>query len=528
MALRGSTRMLFLASWALGGCSAHHPGTPDGGYEDAERTIDALPSLDAAHAADALASLDSERAAADTLLSSDVGAPPPGFERVDPTVLRVCLPIAEHTCREAIECGCDDGPGIPIDLDVCLRHQLTYCSLFLDLERAAVGAGRARIDDGAFAECLRGAVERSPACRALDMGPGLSLCPPFVILHAELGAPCEGVGLACAGGEGRCDPTGTCSVAPEHGEGCRRGDATNTCATGSICLDGLCRRIEVTVGAPCERDDGEPPLLGVCLGPLTCIENVCAPRRGLGEPCPTSDACAVGLVCGPVGRCVAEPEDPEDCSVAGGCGRGDVCLLSTTCVDFSMSAVGSPCIGGRCGRGQYCDALDTCQALVALGATCDQDGMCASGLCGEEGCVVPPGEGQPCEGTCSPGLHCPSVSAGVSRCAPLGGVGTSCIDSSGCLPDTYCEGGLCVPVLALGDACSHAAEGSCGTNASCSAPYISDEAICRRWGSSPGDPCLVGCDSSRELLARSAGRPRFGPQICGEMSRHYYVRGPWW
>ncbi len=232
------------------------------------------------------------------------------------------------------------------------------------------------------------------------------------------------------------------------------------------------------------------------------------PMAGIGESCYDKD-CVASAVCvesseqGVCDVCVTTPGLNGDCSVS----------------DY------------ECQEGYYCaETGGTCQALLALGATCEYDGQCLSNWCdeatlkcttaltlgaactstdkcaGEMGCV-----GNTCKSMVGTGASCASLPCATGAvcvsgtcqatavCGNTIAVGSPCVSSAGCVTSAYCDydtercttrkaagaecsesdecqsgmecvydgtGYVCMAPLQLGDACG-AGNGFCDENLRC-------------------------------------------------------------
>lgn len=208
----------------------------------------------------------------------------------------------------------------------------------------------------------------------------------------------------CAG-DAYCDlgamPSCPGSCAPLQAEGmpCNRND-DDQCDDGLVCFRGSCEKL----GA---NGDDCSDTLPRCSPGLVCVGGECTSVpvyyfRKLDEACTIGvELCEPGLVCesamGTMGVCkrtVAEDapckrSDPNQCpldqycdatapGMAGTCrdrpGEGVACLVNRAqnCADAHV------CIDG------------TCRALLQVGAVCEEDAQCYSGLCGDDAkCAAP-------------------------------------------------------------------------------------------------------------------------------------------
>lgn len=116
--------------------------------------------------------------------------------------------------------------------------------------------------------------------------------------------------------------------------------------------------------------------------------------------------------------------------------------------------------------GQFAAIEATCaravQGAVADGGACDDDGVCASGWCGEpsddggRACKPVPALGEPCGARCGAGAVCQPTGSGEPVCL------ATFADGAACQVDGQCTGGRCAGAIpAAGTA------GVCATDPLC-------------------------------------------------------------
>ena len=249
------------------------------------------------------------------------------------------------------------------------------------------------------------------------------------------------------------------------------------CDTGADCASGDCIDFAGTrtCGEPCDFTE---PSAG-CPDRFTCRSVSCGVGscvRGLtgivpnGAACGADEECASGLCADlSAGRVCAHPCDPAGaaceigaCEVTGdGCGGcGGVPEpkgLGAPCVDAGECAsgicvgvrdddrrCGERCDGAACGAGWLCEgSLCYPEGDGTLGAPCNADGDCLSGLCDADGyCTVN------ClrlwsESTCPDDFYCAEWGAGDPVCVPNPGArsfGRSCERGDQCQSGSCADG----------------------------------------------------------------------------------------
>lgn len=197
---------------------------------------------------------------------------------------------------------------------------------------------------------------------------------------------------------------GTCTQRVALGDSCADGQA---CETGAYCEDERCVAA-LANGEPCERGSQcqSALCLGECIDP-TQIFLTGAPLTtdgdALGEACDASrNPCVLDWTLACVnGRCVRKPDEGdacddsfEDCRIGQGCDAG-------RCVTVPCLAEPSGFCGGptRCPSGWYCGTEQHCIRLPGPGESCEELGVCGTGLvCLDKQCIAPPSlpNGTPC------------------------------------------------------------------------------------------------------------------------------------
>ncbi len=300
----------------------------------------------------------------------------------------------------------------------------------------------------------------------------------------------------CEGGF--CDPDlHECSAGRADDEGC---------SDDSWCLSHYCHHYSQFDGR-CARDGKAGDACTVpadCLEPLTCIDDVCAPRGELGATCGADDHCKIGVCdmqdqrCGIrngaacdvepyIGLCRSGWCDNETYICRAKVATGEDCSFSQVCEigwcdSFDLRcgiAAGHNCrfMTQYCREG-YCDS-DTglCTVPLSNGSACTLDSACASGFCARDSmtCAVdarPLADGEACTSnsdcasqTCSNTCYTPcsdvdECEAGEycdwqsQRCQPLLGDGSSCESDEDC-ESGYCNSeDVCMDKPSIGEPCS--------------------------------------------------------------------------
>ncbi|MEI8257845.1 MAG: hypothetical protein WCJ30_19390 [Deltaproteobacteria bacterium] len=151
------------------------------------------------------------------------------------------------------------------------------------------------------------------------------------------------------------------------------------CATGAVCLNGLCR----TSTTPVCNTDAE------CTGGNVCLEHVCTARTntcqfsnqcGAGRVCVNSEcrlacaavSCPTGQMCSTDGYCVAAPS--TTCTTDVQCGAGQHCL-NGSCFQACVPSTTNPCGSAEL----YCSDDGVCVPDTRPRPFCTSDAGCAAG-----------------------------------------------------------------------------------------------------------------------------------------------------
>ena len=116
---------------------------------------------------------------------------------------------------------------------------------------------------------------------------------------------------------------------------------------------------------------------------------------------------------------------------------------------------------GQCAPGLACNhgpygGNGTCGPKVAVGGRCELDADCVDNTWCHNQCTAFTPVGTNCQYVVECG---PTASCATGVCEALGGTGSPCTDSSGCLPTHYCspDTSVCTTRIAIGGACPAAA-----------------------------------------------------------------------
>jgi hypothetical protein len=169
-----------------------------------------------------------------------------------------------------------------------------------------------------------------------------------------------------------------------------------------------------------------------------------------GEPCVADEQCPSGSVCyvseSATNQCGATcVPAQQQCNTDTDCSASDVCdMANHTCAPAAPppGASGQPCgQDNLCESGLAClmegDGGTVCGTLSATaGGPCSVDGLCGGTdlYCNANNvCAATPGNGQPCNGSCSSGLICvPSTNLQSGTCLMGATIGQPCSSQFQC------------------------------------------------------------------------------------------------
>jgi|CXWL01.1.fsa_nt_gi hypothetical protein len=253
--------------------------------------------------------------------------------------------------------------------------------------------------------CVEGLCNFDSFCRYSQVPQGCPVCVKYAAVGEMcvlMGGspdyrPCDPTQGYC--NNGQCSPKKDLNFTCTANEQCALGVCRNgmcgqplplgsPCAAGDVCagrfrlcFNGICSDRHVP-GATCDRDQH-------CLPTDECDNGVChrfavCSKRQAGELCSVPGQCADGYYCGPSTgglHCLPVVAPGGSCiSSAEACGPNGFCQIQTTQCAGRVPVDGG-CPGTGCVQGAYCNSQKACQALKAIGATCEQFWECESQLC---------------------------------------------------------------------------------------------------------------------------------------------------
>jgi hypothetical protein len=385
----------------------------------------------------------------------------------------------------------------------------------------SAAAGRVSYDRSVAEQCIA-AFDAASRCDESMFGNVFSLCALATQGTVPPGGACytesRGFVSECAGG-GACDSSATCPgvcVVP--------GQVGQPCASiYPYCDSGLSCEPNVSGPSTCKALGGYNYTLGqydpcgtIYDPPCDSSYYYCNTTTLRCAYAPSSDGASCNLTGGTCAsaynvHCVYDSAAPTpgwycrppgalnaNCSDGRGCVAGTYCRYESgisycRAVPSGLQPVGGDCYRNGdldCQAGLFCRYWtdDTCQAPVAVGATCTHAQECGSpaitcaiaptGTSGGSGtCVAMKGLGSTCRAgyeECQQGLWCEAVSVGSTGvCRGFSGVGGKCnsvytvlttgYEYAECAPGIFCNAGTCAAYLAAGVACS--------SDTQCGAPY---------------------------------------------------------
>lgn len=201
------------------------------------------------------------------------------------------------------------------------------------------------------------------------------------------------------------------------------------------------------------------------------------------------------------------------------CTEGTVCrgaACPRTCQ--ALGAVGDTCQNdGDCRPLLYCKrtvqvtGAGTCTSFGAINNVCGPEEPCGAGLvCAGNKCVAPPTAGSPCAtgGICDDTSWC-QFGADGGTCSTKEGSGAPCTDDVQCMPGHLCQPGSggaaaeCTPrvIGALPSVCSD--RQTCPPGTTCVGATATTLGYCEQ-PLTPGAPCIASDDCRKDLACASA------------------------
>lgn len=339
--------------------------------------------------------------------------------------LLLALPFAVVAC-DGSGSGAKGGPSLPGATDTASDFCASFLQAAVSFATRCYGGG-----DEAF---WRGIYEPVFDCEALAK----SVATGVVSYDAVQGRRCLDTirSYDCVDTDEvtACDAVVLGTVPP--GGACAALTPFDECAPGSDCtyrLDactGICE-VEASVGEPCGYAAGDDAYVDCASGSSCAYEtDRCVADAGEGEPCfgSTGNACRSNLYCDGYaatgeGICRAR-------KTGGSCSNSSECANTYLCVKTGSA--------GTCQKGKLPGEACRPGECVAYFAHCGADGKCTNAGSAEgQPCGIADVEYLPCEAD----LYCdrsdPDSDLGV--CKPMLAAGASCTTDSVCAGDGYCD-----------------------------------------------------------------------------------------
>ena len=311
-----------------------------------------------------------------------------------------CLAYATAVCERDQECD-----QRPVDLAYCLQQVGGSCPDLI------FSAGSKRTVAEAL-ECA--AVFRTMPCEQRNQARPACVSPGALLAGAPCIFPSQCESLSCTIASAGC---GKCANIAARGQPCGT-DISTECERGSRCSrydSGTCWDTKlVPAGGACKA--------GFCEAELSCLNDVCTARPGIGEACPLH-ICRAGLDCVSFGeetQCLALPLAGQPCP-SGACEQSAYCNTNETSPTCrALPAAGQPCLEMACAPGLRCQTspVPVCSGPLPRGATCVLNDlpcstgtacMCRDVQCSARSCALPGLEGAPCatpENACHSAFEC--------------------------------------------------------------------------------------------------------------------------
>jgi len=351
---------------------------------------------------------------------------------------------SEASCRSG-SCRCDDS-----DLDLCsgecvdTTRDSDHCGA-CD-EACAVGAscdnGTCACDDDDFEVCAGRCVDLTTD--EANCGGCGDACPS--------GATCTASRCVCPSGRTVC--SGACvdvATDEEHCGGC--GNDCNVSHATSVCQNGTCAGEECSDGyGDCNGDLFMGEAGDGCEVATDSDEMHCG---ACNVACDPTDTCTGGSC-----DCDVVTSDGGECSPSGcGCGPSEGCYYNTTdllweCYVAGPFTEGSACeYNNDCAAGHSC-VDNVCRTYCGQGQTCD--GGCSPVYLDAEPvddwnychaiCDPVPTSDLSQQPDCAPGEHCAVLFSGSTACLPGSpnpvGQGARCASTADCQTGFYCNDSL--------------------------------------------------------------------------------------
>ncbi|TMA73103.1 MAG: DUF11 domain-containing protein [Deltaproteobacteria bacterium] len=333
---------------------------------------------------------------------------------------------------------------------------------------------------------------------------------------------CSGQCQACdvAGSIGTCStlasgaPHGSRSACGSDGSACGgscNGSSAIACAYPGVstqCRAASCSNGVETVAASCAGTGSCPALATQSCGAYGCGAVACK------TTCAADGDCASGNYCDSSHACVAKKAQASACGGDHECAAGP--CVDGLCCDRAC--------GGQCEACDVAGGVGTCSATTGAPhgtrSACASDGTVCGGSCDgvHPAACTYPGNSVSCRNascaggtatlaaSCDGAGTCPALQ--TQTCAPFScgpaACNGNCSADSDCANGTWCSAGVCVPLLAPGQACGGANQ--------CGSPHCVDGVCC-------DTACTGQCEACAEngsvgTCTSVAGGPRNARTAC--------------
>ncbi len=289
----------------------------------------------------------------------------------------------------------------------------------------------------------------APECTTADDCKDANVCTKNLCANGKCEYPLEDVGTICDPATNKvCDKTGQCSACADDTYcgtpadcdtvACKNGVCEHApAAPGTVCSTGVCDAGQACV--KCLEDAMNTGCMAgqACSNGTKCVKASCknnlkdSTETGVDCGGPDCDPCPNGETCGATADCMSGLCEGGVCCDQGFCnGPCRACDMKSRLGICTSLPDGSPG-GPACGQFLLCTGLGFCGVSFSLpiGALCNNNNQCDTGLCVAGLCRVIPGQ------WCEEDVMCAS-----NRC--VNGVCTACADNNDCATG-QCSSGFC-------------------------------------------------------------------------------------